>query len=40
LKNEAEIIKLADGDFVKSQPFAKRAIQEIRASEKISSRKS
>ena len=31
LKNETEIIKLADGDFIKSQPFAKRAIQEIRA---------
>ena len=33
LKNETEIIKLADGDFIKSQPFAKRAIQEIRAIE-------
>ena len=31
LKNETEITKLADGDFTKSQPFAKRAIQEIRA---------
>ena len=33
LKNETEIIKLADGDYIKSQPFAKRAIQEIRAIE-------
>ena len=33
LKNEMEIIMLADGDFTKSQPFAKRAIQEIRAIE-------
>ena len=33
LKNETEITKLADGDFTKSQPFAKRAIQEIRAIE-------
>ena len=33
LKNETEIIKLADGDYVRSQPFAKRAIQEIRAIE-------
>jgi hypothetical protein len=33
LKNEAEIVKLADGDFTKSQPFAKRAIQEIWAVE-------
>ena len=33
LKNETEIIKLADGDFTKSQPFANRAIQEIRAIE-------
>ena len=29
LKNETEIVKLADGDFVKSQPFAKRAIRAI-----------
>ena len=29
LKNETEIAKLADGDFIKSQPFAKRAIKEI-----------
>ena len=33
LKNEIEIVKLADGDFVKSQPFAKRVLQEIRAIE-------
>ena len=33
MKNESKIVKLADGDFVKSQPFAKRAIQEIRAIE-------
>ena len=33
LKNEAEITRLADGDFVKSQPFAKRAIREIQALE-------
>lgn len=33
LKNDAEITKLADGDFTKSQPFAKRAIHEIRAIE-------
>lgn len=33
LKNETEIVKLADGDFVKSQPFAKRTIQEIRVIE-------
>lgn len=33
LKNETEITKLADGDFTKSQPFAKRAIQEIRSIE-------
>lgn len=33
LKNEAEIIKLADGDFTKSQPFVKHTIQEIRAIE-------
>ena len=33
LKNEAEITRLADGDFVISQPFAKRAIQEIQAVE-------
>ena len=33
LKNESMIVKLADGDFVKSQPFANRAIQEIRAFE-------
>lgn len=33
LKSEAEIIKLADGDFIKSQPFAKRAIQEIQTIE-------
>lgn len=33
LKNETVIVRLADGDFVKSQPFAKRAIQEIRAIE-------
>ena len=33
LKSETEIIKLADGDFIKSQPFAKRTIQEIRAIE-------
>ena len=33
LKNETEITKLADGDFTKSQPFAKRAIQDIRAIE-------
>ena len=33
MKNETEITKLADGDFTKSQPFAKRAIQEIRAIE-------
>ena len=31
LKNETEIAKLADGDFIKSQPFAKRAIKEIQA---------
>ena len=31
LKNETEVAKLADGDFIKSQPFAKRAIKEIRA---------
>jgi hypothetical protein len=31
LKNETEIVKLADGDYFKSQPFAKRAIQEIQA---------
>ena len=31
LKNETEIVKLADGDFIKSQPFAKRAIKEIQA---------
>ena len=31
LKNETEIVKLADGDFIKSQPFAKHAIKEIRA---------
>ena len=33
MKNEAEIIKLADGDFTKSQPFVKHTIQEIRAIE-------
>lgn len=33
LNYETEITKLADGDFTKSQPFAKRAIQEIRAIE-------
>jgi hypothetical protein len=33
LKNETEIIKLADGDYVRSQPFAKHAIQEIRTIE-------
>ena len=33
LKNGIEIAKLADGDFIKSQPFAKRAIQEIRSIE-------
>lgn len=33
MKSETEIIKLADGDFTKSQPFAKRAILEIRAIE-------
>ena len=33
VKNETEIIMLADGDFTKSQPFAKRAIQEIRTIE-------
>ena len=31
LKNETEIVKLADGDFFKSQPVAKRAIKEIQA---------
>ena len=34
LKDETEIIKLADGDFIKSQPFAKRAIKEIQAADK------
>ena len=34
LKNGTEIIKLADSDFVKSQPFAKRAIKEIQAADK------
>ena len=33
LNNETEITKLAGGDFIKSQPFAKRTIQEIRAIE-------
>lgn len=31
LRNETEIVKLADGDYIKSQPFAKRAIREIQA---------